>query len=277
MKCVENQKLDKYTTVRIGGIAKRLMTPESVEELAGLIREEKPSFFIGGGSNLLIADREFDLVVDLKQFNTGFVDKGDGVFEVGASVRLQQLINQINEKGYGGIEYLYSVPGLVGGAVVMNAGRGKKYNQTISDYIISVDILRDGAPMTLNKEACGFAHRESVFKNSGDIVTGCTFRFPQMSNEESERRKKERIELCKKVQDASKPNFGSVFCESNPRIMEYSRKRKIGGKVHFSGKTANWIINEGGSFEDALSAIRRVEFLHRLFFRKCRREVIVWE
>ncbi len=277
MKSTENQKLDQYTTIRIGGIAKRLLTPESVEELSSLIKAEKPVYFIGGGSNLLIAEHEFDLVVDLRGFNTEIAFDGDGVFRVGASVRLQQLINHINEKGFGGIEYLYSVPGLVGGAVAMNAGRGRKYNQTISDYIVSVDILRDGFPMTLKKDECGFSHRDSIFKHSKDIVIGCTFKFPEMSREDTSKRKKERIEHCQRVQDASKPNFGSVFRESNPRIMNYAQRRKIGGKVHFSGKTANWILNEGGSFEEAMSAIRRVERLHKLFFQKCSREVIVWD
>lgn len=277
MKRAENQGLDQYTTIRIGGIAKRLLMPESVDELADLVKAEKPKYFLGGGSNLLIADREFDLVVVLRDFNPTFVHEGDGVFRVGASVRLQQLINRVNEMGYGGIEYLYSVPGLVGGAIVMNAGRGRKYNQTISDYILSVDILRDGMPMTLGRDECRFSHRNSIFRNSSDLVTGCTLRFPQMSPEDSAGRKRERIEHCKAVQDASKPNFGTVFCESNSRIMDYARKHKLGSKVHFSGKTANWLLNEGGNYEDALAAIKKVELLHKLAFQKCRREVIVWD
>ena len=277
MKALENQSLSKYTTVRIGGIARRMLIPESVEELIEVIREESPKHFIGGGSNLLIADHEFDLVVNLREFNSTFGFQGNGIFKVGASVRLQQLINKVNEAGYGGIEYLYSVPGLVGGAIVMNAGRGKKYNQTISDYILAVDVLRDGQLITLQKEACRFSHRDSAFKNSNDLIVGCTFSFPPMDIAESEKKKKERIELCKQVQDASKPNFGTVFRESNPKIMNYAQKKKLGSKVHFSGKTANWILNEGGSFEDAMAAIKKVEFLHKISFKKCSREVIVWE
>lgn len=277
MKQLENQPLSKYTTIRLGGIAKTMLIPESVDELCNIIRERKPDYFIGGGSNLLISDREFELVVDLRSFDKSFENKGDGVFRVGASLRLQNLINQINEAGYGGIEYLYSVPGLVGGAVVMNAGRGKQYNQTISDYIVSVDIIRNEELITLSKEECNFSHRNSVFKNSKDIVVGCVLKFPEMSIEEASARKKERIELCKQKQDASKPNFGSVFCEQDARIIKYAKKHKIGGKVHFSEKTSNWIINDGGTFKDALAAIKKVELLHKLYFKKCKREVIVWE
>ena len=277
MKELTNQNLSKYTTVRIGGVAKRMLVPESVDELIEIVRKESPKYFIGGGSNLLIADREFDLVVDLRSFNTTFEIVGEGIFKVGASVRLQKLINSVNEAGYGGLEYLYSVPGLVGGAVVMNAGRGKKYNQTISDYILSVDVLREGKLITIQKDECGFSHRDSVFKNSADLVLGCVFKFPLMDTAESDKRKKERIELCKEVQDASRPNFGTVFRESDPKIMNIVKQKQIGTNVHFSGKTQNWILNEGGNFDDAISAIKKVEFLHKLAFKKCSREVIVWD
>ena len=277
MKELMNQALSKYTTVRLGGTARTVLIPESTEELIHIINTKHPQYFIGGGSNLLIADREFDLVIDLRTFNSGFESQGNGVFRVGASLRLQALINRINEEGYGGIEYLYSVPGLVGGAVTMNAGRGKQYHQTISDFILSVQAIQNGAPVTINKEDCHFSHRNSIFKSAGFIVTGCVFQFPPMSAEESASRKKERLELCKKVQDASKPNFGSVFSQCNPHIIQYARKHQWGGKVHFSGKTANWIINEGGTFDEAMSAIKRVELMHKLLFQKCTKEVIIWE
>ncbi|WP_298048348.1 hypothetical protein, partial [uncultured Bacteroides sp.] len=51
----------------------------------------------------------------LKEFNTFILHESNGLYQVGAGVRLQALIKQINEDGYGGIEYLWSVPGLTGG------------------------------------------------------------------------------------------------------------------------------------------------------------------
>ena len=145
MKILQDEDLSKYTSVRIGGTAKTMYFPESRDELIDLIKHHDTPVFISGGSNLLINNREFETVINLKSVDSSLEHLGGGRFRAGASVHLQKLINTINENGYGGIEYLFSVPGLVGGAIVMNAGRGKTHKKCISDYIISVDAIRDGS------------------------------------------------------------------------------------------------------------------------------------
>ena len=279
MKILENIDLKQHTTIRVGGTASLYFVPETIDELMTVINEYSPISIIGGGSNMLINEREFDRVVDLGSFDISITNLGNGKFRVGASVRLQHLINTVNQEGYGGIEYLYSVPGLVGGAIVMNAGRGKQYRTCISDYIVSVQVLQDGELSELAKEDCEFAYRSSRFKNTSCIVVSAVFEFPEMPIEESAKTKKERIALCREKQDNSAPNFGSVFMECDPHIMAVAKKLKIGNKkAHFSGKTENWIVKEeGGTFSDVENAIKKVEFLHKVFGKQCKREVIVWE
>lgn len=277
MKVLQNEPLAKYTTLKLGGTADALYIPETEDELIALVKEKKPRYFLGGGSNLLIPDRALDAVVYLKSFNTEIENRGDGVFEVGASVRLQKLINTINDAGFGGIEYLISVPGLVGGAVVMNAGLGHSRSDFISNYLESVRVLKDGEVLTFKKDECGFGYRTSAFKNTDCIALSASFRFPQMSREESERRKQERLAVAKAKQDLSKPNCGSVFRECSPKIIKIVQKIGLGGKVRFSKKTRNWILNCGGTSADAIKTIKKVERLHKLLGKKCSREVIVWE
>lgn len=278
MKCEQNVDLSKYTTIRIGGFAKNMLIPEDIAELKMIINKYHPRYFIGGGSNLLISNQNYELVVNLREFDKSVIFNNDGTVTVGASVRLQKLINSINEYGFGGIEYLFSVPGLVGGAIVMNAGRGVDYCQSIADYIVSVEAFdENGDLITLRKEDCCFSYRNSVFKNGRYVVCRAVFRFPSVSIEESTELKRKRLELCKKEQDSLKPNFGTVFLKSNRYIMSIVKIFHMGKKVHFSKKTSNWIINEGGNFEDAIFVMRKVEKIHKVLGRKCEREVIVWE
>ena len=276
---LKNEDLSKHTTVKIGGTAQRFIIPESTEDLINIVNMEHPKYYISGGSNLLINNRTFDLVVSLKSFDSSIYAQSDGVYKVGASTRLQALIKQINGDGFGGIEYLYNVPGLVGGAVAMNAGTGRKQGRAISDYIVSLEVINNGELVTMGAEECGFSYRDSFFKSHPDcIITSVLFQFPTMAQEESSRARKEKMQYYIEKQDSSYPNFGSVFRESNYRIMVIVRKLKIGNNVHFSGKTVNWILNENhGTYHDAITAIRIVERLHKLFGQKITREVITWE
>lgn len=277
MQIIENENLSKYTTVGIGGNVKEMVIPESRDELLSILKEKKPKYILGGGSNLLIAEHEFEYVLNTRKFDVSIEDRGEGEFNVGASLRLQKLIDFINEAGYGGIEYLYSVPGLVGGAVVMNAGRGKSYNKSISDYIVEIEVYYKEEVKRLKKHECSFSYRDSIFKGGDYVILSVVFKFPRMSKEESSRLKQERLALCRKQQDNSAQNFGSVFCECNDRIMGLVSKIKLqSGNVFFSSKTRNWLLNKGGTYSDVINVMKKVEKIHKIFGKKINREIVIW-
>ena len=274
-----NVDLSKYTTFKMCGTAKKMYIPESEDELVDLINTLHPEYFLGGGSNLLINERLFECVVNLRKFSDEIKNLGNGRFIVGASVRLQKLIKSVNELGYGGIEYLYSVPGLVGGAITMNAGRGAAYKKSIADYILSVKVYHEGKILWINKQDCGFGYRHSIFLNSNYIILSAEFCFEKIDSDEAKKLCVERINLCKKMQDNSLPNFGTVFCVSDPRIMKLMmtflfRKQ---GHVRFSKKTPNWILNDSGRFQDAIRLLRRVQNIHKILKKECRTEVVIWK
>ncbi len=284
MKVLENEALKKYTTFRMGGTARKMYFPENTEELEELAGKNRDilKYVIGGGSNLIINDeKEFDEVLCLREFNKTFENKGDGHFYIGASVRLQKAIRSVNEAGYGGMEFLFSVPGLIGGALYMNAGTGRKTGKYISDFVISVDILKNGEKKTLTKEECGYAFRTSVFQTYDDcIILGAQFRFPEMTKEQAQKGIDDRLALCKKTQDMSYPNFGTVFCVSNTKIMDLVRKMHIGYKngCTYSPVRKNWMLNrEEGNFRQAMKLLDKVKRLHKFFRKECKCEVRIWE
>lgn len=279
-----DEPLSQYTTFRMGGKAKNFIIPESTEELKEIVCNDPQitDYLIGGGSNLLINDaKEFEQVLCLRNFNSEIRNEGPGEYYVGASVRLQKLIRTINNDGFGGIEYLFSVPALVGGAVYMNAGRGKAHHKCISDYIVSVDVLKNGTVLTYSKENCHFEYRKSRFhEEKNTIIVGALFRFEAMDRERSGAMVQERIDLCKRVQDMSAPNFGTVFCESNKYIMAMVKAFHWGYKngCSFSSKTKNWMLHGNkGTFIQAVALINRVKNLHTVFGQRCKAEVRIWE
>lgn len=280
----EDVDLSKYTTFKMGGIAKKFLIPENIDDVINISKQQNMlDYIIGGGSNLLINDyREFENVVSLKKFNTKFENLGNGRYYIGSSIYLQELILKINNDGYGGIEYLFSVPGLVGGAIYMNAGRGKRYNSNISDYIESVEYLKDGKIYSFSKEDCKFSYRFSIFQDMKDIIIlGANFKFEKTNKQELEKRRNDRINLCKKNQDMSKPNFGSVFRESNGNIMKVVRffsKFNCKDKIYYSDKTLNWMLHGNrGTFKQAKNKINFVIKLHKLLGKKYDLEVKIWE
>lgn len=100
MKIENGVDLKKYTTFKMGGTADIFYTPETEQELIALVHEKSPQYFIGGGSNIIVNERHFDVVVNLRCFNNSIENLGNGLFIIGASVRLQKLITTINECGY---------------------------------------------------------------------------------------------------------------------------------------------------------------------------------
>ena len=284
MRVINDVNLSSLTTIQLGGTASRLYEPETEDELIKCI-EDNPEieFFIGGGSNLLINDRVFDGVISLKKFNDTILHIGNGQYSVGAAVKLAKLINTINEEGYGGIEYLCTVPGLVGGAVAMNAGTGIKESLSISDYILNIKVFdRDtGTIFFFEKEDCGFGHRQSVFKTCNRyIILEVQFVFKPQSKEVSQVLKKDKRAYSKYYHDYSAANFGSVFSVFDPTILKIVKRLGYGNSrgVHFSKKTLNWILKENnGNYQETRNLINKIIKAHRILRKKCKLEVVVWE
>lgn len=264
----------------MGGACKTMYVPSSQDELIELLKRIEKPYLIGGGSNLLINDKKnFDEVISLREFDERIEHIGGGEFVVGASVRLQKLIRTINDLGFGGIEYLYSVPALVGGALYMNAGRGSTENKCISDYLIDVNVLHNGIRKTIKREDCDFSYRHSIFKSGQYVILSARFKFDCGTMQEFDARIRDRLEHCREYQDGSKPNFGTVFCQSDGRVMRfvYRMDKKKDKGVYFSHKTRNWLINENGTFVQAKFRLKLVSLLHKLICKPCKTEVVIWE
>jgi UDP-N-acetylmuramate dehydrogenase len=260
----ERVPLAALTTFRIGGPAQILAEPRTIADLMGaahVIRNEGvPCFWMGLGSNLLIADAGYDGIVVRGQGELCAIgSRGDIVF-AGPGARLLDLTCYTAARGSTGMEALSGIPGSVGGGLYMNAGA---YGAEISDTLIEVDVLTaDLRREMLIKEEIGFGYRrasalqevlvlESRYRlRSGDpraIYSAMRYVWKQ-------RRAKQPLEY---------PSAGSVFKrppgDFAGRLVEEvgGKGERIGGAM-VSPKHAGFIVNSGGATASDVTALVRL-------------------
>lgn len=281
MITLENEPLRNHTTFRIGGNADRVIYPESEEELISAVCECKALGtgyrLIGNGSNILAHDNGYrGTVISTKRACTQLsVDQGS--VYAGASVKLQRFIRFCVSNDLEGAEYLFSVPATIGGAVVMNAGRGRNFNRAISDSLISVKVFDGEAIREINKEECDFSYRSSIFlTNRHLIVLGARFRPTLQDRKVGETLIRERMDFVRGSQDHKYPTAGTVFKRIRYPVFWVLKGRAIGGAA-FSEKTPNWINNLGGATsEDVRKLIRTASILSLCLMRRAQLEIELW-
>ena len=140
-KLLENEPLARYTTYRIGGPARYLLTAASTEDVArGLeMAQERglPSVVLGLGSNVLVRDSGFPgLVVRMGKGLDRFEMKGATAI-VGAGLPTPLLARRTAELGFTGVERFIGIPGTIGGGIYMNAGcHGAEFAEVITEVTV---------------------------------------------------------------------------------------------------------------------------------------------
>jgi UDP-N-acetylmuramate dehydrogenase len=179
----EHVALAERTTLEVGGAARWLVEPEG-EVAVGLAlawaREVGARVVVlGGGSNVLVADRGLDaLVVCPRLRGVELAPDGDRVLvRAGAGERFDALVERAVGAGLAGLEALSGIPGDVGGAPIQNVGA---YGQEVAETIVEVRAIEraTGDAVLFDRAACGFAYRDSVFKRDAAdafVVVEVTF------------------------------------------------------------------------------------------------------
>jgi UDP-N-acetylmuramate dehydrogenase len=255
-------ELSRYTTLGTGGPATRFEAPETVEELAELLRqaagEGLPVAPVGLGSNLLVADEGFPGVALKLAGELAAARAEDGLVVAGGGAPLAVCLHRARAAGLGGLEFACAIPGTAGGGVWMNAGA---YGSDISAVLERALVVGSAGAEWRTPAELGLRYRRSALEQ-GQVVAQAEFRLEPRPVEEIKAAVGEMQARRKAAQPTNKRTFGSVF--KNPehelsagRMLEACglRGHVIGGAC-ISPKHANFIENAGGATSaDAVALI----------------------
>ena len=185
MRELADEPLAPRTTLEIGGAARRLLVAETEEEIVGLLAGvdgERPVVILGGGSNVVIADRGIEdtvLLVATRGVAASAVAAELIDVHAAAGEPWDELVAHCVAEGLTGVECLSGIPGSVGAAPLQNIGA---YGQQVGDVVEQVRAFdrASGQVVVLPRQACGFGYRRSVFKverRGRYVVLGVTLRL----------------------------------------------------------------------------------------------------
>jgi UDP-N-acetylmuramate dehydrogenase len=257
--------LAPLTTWKIGGAAEYLAAPADLEDVCRLLRwaQERgwPLWFLGRGSNVLIADTGLPgLTIHLARSLQSLERRGD-TLRVGAGVSLPRLAQAAARLGFAGFEFLAGIPGTVGAAVRLNAGaEGRDLAGVLQRvWLVTPQLqLLEFTPPELH-----FGYRSSLLLNFPHwLVVEAEFILGHPAPPEAIKSKMQELLKARKARQPSNPkSCGSVF--RNPPggppagllIDQAGFKGRGRGEAVVSRKHANFILNQGAATAAQVKAL----------------------
>ena len=161
-------ELSKYTSLRVGGPASKIVQVSTEAQIIAAIEEagDTPILIMGGGTNVLIADKGFEGTVIRISNNSvqAEVDACSGAtLTIGAGEDWDAFVQTTINSGFAGLETLSGIPGTVGAAPIQNIGA---YGHEVSEFITRVRTYdRELKEIyTFTNSQCEFSYRNSYFK-----------------------------------------------------------------------------------------------------------------
>ena len=164
-------------------MAYEITSADSLPALMQELGDQKLAWrVLGGGSNVILPESLLGATLLINILGQEIVrsDEANSWVSVGAGVNWHEFVSWTLANNLPGFENLALIPGTVGAAPIQNIGA---YGVEVGEYIDSIEAF-DAAThafVTLSKEACQFAYRDSYFKQNPNrlIVTKVIFKIPK--------------------------------------------------------------------------------------------------
>ncbi|WP_417807960.1 UDP-N-acetylmuramate dehydrogenase [Thioclava sp.] len=205
-----NRPLADLTWLRVGGPADWLFQPADKADLADFLRglpDDIAVFPMGVGSNLIVRDGGLRAVVIRLGRGFNAIEIEGASVTAGAAALDAHVARRAAQAGRD-LTFLRTIPGSIGGAVVMNAGC---YGAYVADHLIEARaITRSGDIVTLTADDLNFGYRHSDLPE-GAVLIGARFRTDSGDPEAFEARMVEQIAKRDASQPTKERSAGSTF------------------------------------------------------------------
>jgi UDP-N-acetylmuramate dehydrogenase len=249
-KVYENEPMSKHTTMKVGGPARYMVTPDKETDIPELIKvaglHNIPYYVIGNGSNLLVSDEGYDGLIIYIGRNMSEISVEGNIIKADAGAMLSSLGAVALKNGLTGLEFAAGIPGTLGGACVMNAGA---YGGEIKDVLTVVRAVdKDGVIHEFTPDEMKMSYRHSMFTEGGYIITGAVMELKAGNPEEISERMSEYSHRRLEKQPLEYPSAGSTFKRpegyyAGALIEKAGLKGKGAGGACVSEKHAGFVIN----------------------------------
>ena len=254
---LENEPMSRHTSWRTGGVAKQYVQAQTLPALALFIASlpaHEKILWLGLGSNTLVRDAGFDGTVIATQgvmTQMELIDESSdkGTVYVGAGVASARLARFCSKNGLAGAEFFAGIPGLVGGALAMNAGAFGGETWPLVTEVETLDHKGEIRKRSAGEFEYGY---RSVTGLHGQWFVSATLKLEEKKAEDNTVDIKQLLAKRAVAQPTGVASCGSVFrnpeADHAARLIDASglKGKRIGGAV-VSEKHANFIINENNA------------------------------
>lgn len=253
----EHIVIKDLTTFHVGGVADYYFEAKQVDDLIKAVKVARklsiPYFILGNGSNILFSDYGFPGLVIKNTTSQIAIMREKSQVIVDSGVMLPTLIMKLASNDLAGLEFLFGVPGTVGGAIYSNAGA---WGNAIGDYVKNVTVIEEddaNGNLKINQHDCEwfeFGYRQSKLKKlkkkNKPVILTARIQLSQSQKEEIIRR----LNNYKEKRMSNQPvgySAGSIFKNPLPGELENVTGAGTKSMPEFSTqRTAGFMLDQAG-------------------------------
>jgi UDP-N-acetylmuramate dehydrogenase len=254
-----NYPLKNITTIGLGGTCKEFICPSSIDDLLKINKSHK-HMYIGNGSNICFITDYYDgTIISLKRMKR-FITHDTNFIYCSSNISCNKASRYLYKNKISGFEFLYGIPGSMGGAIFMNAGA---FNDELLQHVHSIELVNNkGKIYEMKNKDLNYSYRTSNIDKNSSIISVTLYNQVKEFNKNL----LSKLNIIRKnTQPINQLSCGCIF--KNPKD-DYAAKliegaelkgMRVGG-IYISRKHSNYFINDGsGTYNEFLQLMKIVK------------------